>query len=354
MSVKKEPGEARLASAVPLLLAWYDENARILPWRENTDPYRVWVSEIMLQQTRVEAVKPYFDRFVRELPDLKSLAAAREERLLKLWEGLGYYNRVRNMRKAAELIAERHGGRFPDDYNDILALPGIGAYTAGAVASISFGKPIPAVDGNVLRVLARLTAAHDDVADEKVKRRVTEWLRAVYPASRCGDFTQSLMELGAVVCLPNGQPKCDACPVRRLCEAYRAGTQADFPVKSKKKPRKRERKTVLLLCQGDKIAVRKREEHVLLGGLWEFPNAEGFLTEQQVAEWLLQHGIAAESVTRGEEQKHVFTHVEWAMRSYIIRCRSGRGNFTWLTKRRLTEEAALPSAFRKFYPLFRP
>ena len=341
-------GEARLGGIVLPLLAWYDKNARILPWRENTDPYRVWVSEIMLQQTQVETVKPYFDRFMRRLPDIRSLAAVGEERLLKLWEGLGYYNRARNLQKSARIIRENYKGKFPNSYEEMLSLPGVGSYTAGAIASISFGHPVPAVDGNVLRVIARLTGSKEDIADLKVKNQTTETLRKIYPTSRSGDFTQSLMELGATVCLPKGFPKCGECPVRFLCRAYQTGAQTTLPVKSGKKPRRKEQRTVLLLCFGEKIAVRRREADALLGGLWEFPNAAGNLTPEEVEVLLDRGGIRVVKITKGTDKKHIFTHIEWDMKSYIVVCGNTAENFLWATKETLAEKIALPSAFQPF------
>jgi A/G-specific adenine glycosylase len=340
-----------LGDMVSPLLAWYDENARVLPWRRDLNPYRVWVSEIMLQQTRVEAVIPYYHRFLRQFPDIQSLAEADEEKLLKLWEGLGYYRRAKNLHKAAQEIMENHGGRFPKEYRDIRALPGIGDYTAGAIASICFGQPVPAVDGNVLRVIARLTGCRQDVSAQKVKRNVANLLEAIYPATRCGDFTQALMELGAVICLPNGVPKCGDCPLHFMCYACQTNTQMSLPVKSKKPPRKKEEKTVFLLRCGDRIAIRQREAGALLGGLWEFPNAEGNLTPAQAQGILTQWKIAVAAIAEGLHRKHVFTHVEWSMVSYVVSCENMPDAFSWVTKETLLAERTLPSAFRPFLSL---
>lgn len=330
------------------LLDWYDRNARILPWRENAEPYRVWVSEIMLQQTRVEAVKPYFERFLQRLPSIQSLAEVSEPELLKLWEGLGYYARVRNLQKAAKMICERFGGVFPERYEDILSLPGIGEYTAGAISSISFGKPVPAVDGNVLRVITRLTENAHDIADPKLKEQMRGALAAIYPEERCGDFTQSLMELGAVVCTPNGIPKCAACPLNGLCQANLHQTQALYPVQAKKAPRKQQQKTVLLLHYQDTIAVRKRAPGGLLGGLWEFPNLEGAPNPDEIEQWLKDHGIFTESITKATGKTHIFTHVEWNMDCYSIRCKTDNDAFLWVTREELENSIALPTAFKKF------
>ena len=230
--------ERQILEKIPaLLLRWYDGCARVLPWREDPAPYRVWVSEIMLQQTRVEAVKPYYERFLERLPTVKAVAEAPEEQLLKLWEGLGYYNRVRNLQKGAQQVMERFGGEVPADFKALRSLPGVGDYTAGAIASIAFGIPVPAVDGNVLRVLSRLLARREDILDAKVKKRVETEITGIIPKGRAGDFNQSLMELGAMVCLPNGAPKCGNCPLEAICLAHRAGIQGELPVKAPKKPR---------------------------------------------------------------------------------------------------------------------
>lgn len=333
---------------VPLLLNWYDRNARILPWRENTQPYRVWVSEIMLQQTQVAAVKPYFDRFIAEIPDIESLARIETDKLLKLWEGLGYYNRARNLQKAAQIILEEHGGLFPEDEHEILALPGIGAYTAGAIASICFGKPAPAVDGNVLRVITRLTGDDGDITSARVKAEISGWLKEIYPRERSGDFTQSLMELGATICLPKVRPRCDACPIRDLCVAFKTQRQADFPVKTPKKPRAVESKTVFMLCCKDKIAVRRRDSMGLLSGLWELPNTEGKLSPDEASYLLDEWGIQAVSMEKGMDKKHIFTHREWRMQSYIVQCADETDRFVWVTQTVLKEEITLPSAFQGF------
>lgn len=340
--------EYNLAEIVEPLLYWYDLHARILPWRENTEPYRVWVSEIMLQQTRVEAVKPFYERFMDQLPTIQSLALAEEEVILKLWEGLGYYNRVRNLQKAAQLICAEHNGVFPQVYEQILALPGIGEYTAGAISSISFHKPVPAVDGNVLRVITRLTENSQDITSPALKKQMTHQLKEIYPMTRCGDFTQSLMELGATVCTPNGSPKCDDCPLSHLCNARRNGTQMQFPVKAKKAARKQQVMTVLLLCCGDKIAVNKRTSGGLLDGLWEFPNAPTPLTVSGVNEWLALHELQAKHIGKTSPQKHIFTHIEWKMDGYIVQCTGMNKEYTWVTRDILDKEITLPTAFKKF------
>ncbi len=301
------------------LLAWYDLCRRKLPWREEPTPYRVWVSEIMLQQTRVEAVKPYFERFMERLPDIAALAAVEEDELLKLWEGLGYYSRARNLRKAARQIMELYGGRMPADCGALQKLSGIGSYTAGAIASIAFGLPEPAVDGNVLRVLARLLEDGEDISDPAVKKKAEERLRPVMPKDRPGDFNQALMELGAVVCLPNGAPKCAQCPWRDLCGANCSGTQAEYPKKSAKKPRRIENRTILVLRDYQRAAIRKRPTKGLLAGMYEFPSLEGHASQQEVLDWLKDQGVHALRIERLPDSKHVFTHIEWHMIGYAVR-----------------------------------
>ena len=318
-------GSNKEKEIIPYLLQWYDYNRRILPWREEPTPYHVWVSEIMLQQTRVEAVRGYYDRFLASLPDVKALAEAEEEVLLKLWEGLGYYNRVRNMQKAARILAEQYDGEMPADYEAIRGLPGIGEYTAGAIASIAFGLPFPAVDGNVLRVLSRITGSEEDIAKEKTKQAVRERLLRVMP-KRSGDFNQSLMELGATVCLPNGRPLCENCPVMHLCTAFHEGKETELPVKSGKKERRIEKRRVYLISCDGKILLYRREKKGLLAGLWEFPNA--LAEEQNVQEELrttLREGLAKElpqdikvTVTKGKKAKHIFSHIEWHMEGIHI------------------------------------
>lgn len=331
-----------------LLLPWFRENARSLPWRENISPYRVWLSEIMLQQTRVETVREYFLRFLKAFPDISSLANADTDAVLKQWEGLGYYSRARNLQKAARVIMERFDGQFPERYEDILSLPGIGEYTAGAVSSICFSRPEPAVDGNVLRVTARLTDSHLPIDSPSVKKEVTASLRRVYPKGYCGDFTQSLMELGAMVCIPKS-PRCEACPLSGICMAKKNGTASLLPVKTPKKNRKIYEKTVFYMQSGDKIAVRKRAEQGLLAGLWEFPNVEGRLSPDEAIRIAESWGAEPQAPLRQLERIHIFTHVEWHMTCYEIPCRKIPAQFTWAEKEQLKNEIALPTAFRMFW-----
>ena len=301
------------------LLKWYDANRRILPWREQVTPYRVWVSEIMLQQTRVEAVKPYYERFMETLPDIGALARAEEEVLLKLWEGLGYYNRVRNMQKAAVQIMEEYGGRMPDTVEELLRLKGIGSYTAGAIASIAYGRRAPAVDGNVLRVVSRLRRDERLISDPKVKTAVEKDLLLVMPKDRPGDFNQAMMEIGATVCIPNGAPRCEACPLGEICMAHRTKTEASYPKKAAKKPRTIEEKTVLVIQDENKTVIKKRPGKGLLAGMYEFPSMEGFRSAKEVGRFLAENGLKMIRIKPLEEAKHIFTHKEWHMKGYLVR-----------------------------------
>lgn len=301
------------------LLAWFQANRRILPWREDPQPYKVWVSEIMLQQTRVEAVKPYFERFVTELPTIRDLAECEEERLLKLWEGLGYYNRVRNMQIAARTLMEEYGGELPADYDQLLKLKGIGHYTAGAIASIAYGIPVPAVDGNVLRVITRVTEDHTDIMKQSFKTLMEETLRETMPRDAASAFNQALMELGATVCGPNGAPDCECCPLKELCIAGKKGTAMEYPVKSKAKKRRLEDRTVFVIQDGSKVILNKRPKRGLLAGMYEFPNVEGHLSEEEALEYVKNLGLAPVRILRLEEAKHIFSHIEWHMDGYVVK-----------------------------------
>ena len=303
---------------VEYLLYWYDYNQRILPWRQDPKPYHVWISEIMLQQTRVEAVRGYYDRFLSALPTVADLAAVEEERLLKLWEGLGYYSRAKNLKKAAQIMVEQYNGEVPGDYQALLALPGIGSYTAGAIASIAFGIPEPAVDGNVLRVMNRITGSFDDITKASVKKKMEEELRGIMPKDRPGDYNQSLMELGATVCIPNGRPLCAKCPVVHLCRAYREDTWQLIPVKANaKKERKICERTIFVLKLGERYTVRKRSDKGLLAGLWELPGIERKLPISGAEEYLKACGYSVTAITDMGEAKHIFSHIEWHMQGYL-------------------------------------
>ena len=331
-----------------LLLPWYRENRRELPWRKTKEPYRVWLSEIMLQQTRVEAVKGYYVRFLETLPTIESLARCDDELLHKLWEGLGYYSRVRNLKKAANVILERHGGQFPRRYEDVRALPGIGDYTAGAVCSICYDQPTPAVDGNVLRVIARLTEDATPIDLPARKREVQEQLAAIYPPE-AGEFTQALMELGATLCGPNWKPRCGECPCRTVCMGAIHGTAEQYPVKLPKKEKKIEDRTVFVLSCDGKYALEKRPLQGLLAGLWQFPNVSGKLEAAEALHLAENRGLKPRDIRKTIERKHIFTHIRWEMRGIFLEVAEPAGNFVWLTGEQIDREAALPTAFRQFW-----
>lgn len=306
------------------LQSWFKENARILPWREQPQAYYVWISEIMLQQTRVEAVKPYFDRFIRELPNVRALAECEDDKLLKLWEGLGYYNRVRNLKIAANQIMDEYDGIIPSEYVELLKLKGIGHYTAGAIASIAYGKAVPAVDGNVLRVISRVTADDSDIMKQSVRTHVEEVLFQLMNNVQTRDlvepaiFNQALMELGATVCVPNGAPHCQSCPWHDMCEARIHNKVGVIPVKTKAKARRIEERTVLIIKDGEKIALKKRLKTGLLEGMYELPNLDGYWTENEVVELIKRYNYEPIRIVPLGAAKHIFSHVEWQMKGYIV------------------------------------
>lgn len=339
--------------AVKSLLLWYQQNKRDLPWRHTSDPYRIWLSEIMLQQTRVEAVKPYYARFLETCPDVASLASLPEEKLMKLWEGLGYYSRARNLQKAAREVVENYGGAMPKTYEELLKLPGIGEYTAGAIASIAYGLRVPAVDGNVLRVLARVSGTDADITLPETKKDFREALLRVVPAE-AGDFTQGLIELGATVCAPNRAPTCDACPLRDFCVALREGKTDEIPVRSPKKPRRIEEKTVFLIRDGDRTALSKRPQKGLLAGLYELPNVKGYLSKEAALAYLRSVGFEPLRLQKIENSKHIFTHIEWHMIAYDVRITPefdglhGKSGMLLVPNGELHERYAIPSAFSAY------
>lgn len=330
------------------LLAWYDEGHRDLPWRAVPTPYRVWVSEIMLQQTRVEAVRGYFDRWMQALPDIPALAAADEAVYMKLWEGLGYYSRVRNLHRAAVEICEQYGGELPADYARLLALPGVGEYTAGAIASIAFGLPVPAVDGNVLRVAARLDNDLTPITDAGYKKQTRARFAALMPADRPGDLNQALMELGATVCLPNGAPRCADCPLQHLCLGCHHGNATMLPVRAAKKARRVENRTVLLARCGPLVGIRRRPAKGLLAGLWELPALAGHLSPEETRAALAAQGWQMQKLLSLRPAKHIFTHVEWHMNGYYIELAAPPDGLTFVSPAALRADYALPSAFRAF------
>ena len=330
------------------LLSWYDAGHRALPWRQDREPYHIWLSEIMLQQTRVEAVKGYYARFLEALPTIDALARCDDEVLHKLWEGLGYYSRVRNLKKAATAIMEQHGGVFPRTFGEVLALPGIGDYTAGAICSIAFGLPTPAVDGNVLRVISRITDDHTPIDLPACKKAVREALAAIYPA-RAGDFTQALMELGATLCGPNWAPRCGECPCRDFCRAHLHGTAEALPVKLPKKGRRQEEMTLFIASCDGCYALRKRPGRGLLAGLWEFPHVPGTLDPQAAMDAARTLGLKPREIRRSSDRKHIFTHIQWQMRGYFLEVTECTGDHRWLTAEEIRRDAALPTAFRQFW-----
>lgn len=341
--------DREIYAALPdALLPWYDENRRELPWRRDKEPYHIWLSEIMLQQTRVEAVKGYYTRFLAALPTIEALANADDALLHKLWEGLGYYSRVRNLKKAAVIITEQYGGVFPREYADVLALPGIGAYTAGAICSVAYEQRVPAVDGNVLRVTARLTEDDTPIELPAHKAAVTAALAAVYPA-RAGDFTQALMELGATLCGPNWKPDCENCPCSHFCRAHQNGTAERLPVRLPKKERRVEEKTVFIFRCDGRYALEKRADSGLLAGLWQFPNCDGKLETEAALQKALDLGLQPKELLRQIQRKHIFTHIQWNMRGIYMEVGAPDGPFSWFTARQIEEEAALPTAFRQFW-----
>ena len=350
------------------LLAFYDEHARELPFRISPRPYYTWISEIMLQQTRMDTVIPYFNRFIDQLPDIAALAAVPDERLLKLWEGLGYYSRARNLKKAAEVIVADHGGIMPQEYEELVKLPGIGPYTAGAIASIAFGKAVPAVDGNVIRVFSRLEAYGEPVMTARGKSFIFQAVEAVISRERPGDFNQAIMELGATVCLPNGAPLCQRCPVSEHCLALQQGDPLAFPLMPEKKARRREEHTVLLLVHNGKFLAQQRPEEGLLAGLWQVPMRQGILAEEDVIKWIHELGFPDFILEMGGKAKHIFSHVEWHMQSFAAHISnqpngeclvgenpagysSGRAvsaeGYSWIPGDEL-DVITLPTAFRKF------
>ena len=346
----------RMKEAVRPVVEWFRIHKRDLPWRRRMNAYEVWISEIMLQQTRVEAVKPYYERFLKELPDVRALAEVPEDRLLKLWEGLGYYNRARNLKEAAGQIMEKYGGKFPETYEEILTLKGIGTYTAGAISSFVYGIRRPAVDGNVLRVVTRITADGDDIAKSGTKTRIEQMVEEVIPEDSPGDFNQGLIELGAVVCVPNGEPRCGECPVSGICLAHRQGRETDFPVKSKGRERRVEQRTIFIFRDNEKTAIQKRPDCGMLAGLYEFPGVEGCLTQSEAVDYAKSLGLMPVRVKRLGSAKHIFSHVEWHMIGYEIMVDELERNMAQDTLifadiRELEEHYPMPSAFEAYRPV---
>lgn len=337
-----------VAYACSDLTEWYAKNKREFPWRDDTSPYKVWISEVMLQQTRIETVLPYYRRFMAELPTIRSLAEVDEQRLLKLWEGLGYYSRAKNLKRTAMILVRDYDGFLPPSFEELRQLPGIGDYTAGAIASIAFHIPVPAVDGNVMRVLSRLLASFDDVMLPSVRKRMAELLRDVYPGGEeAGLLTEALMELGETICIPGSKPKCRACPVREECEAHKQHIQGKLPIRKNALPRKVEEKTVLLLHYEIRYALT-RQENGLLDGMWCLPMLNGNLDEKSVEEELAKIGIGVRELTPLCKAKHLFSHVEWHMTGFYVECANRSERYMWETAEGIRELYAVPAAYRKY------
>lgn len=334
-----------LEEIIEPLIRWYWENKRDLPWRCDINPYKTWVSEIMLQQTRVEAVKVYFERFMKRLPTIYDLAKIKEEELLKLWEGLGYYNRVRNMQKMAQIVVEKYHGKLPSSYEELILLPGIGDYTAGAILSIAYQKKIPCVDGNVLRVISRVLGRRDDITLSKTKQKIREELLQVLP-DNVSDFNQSLMELGALICIPNGTPLCSKCPLRDLCVAKKENLTDKIPVKSPKRKRKIEEYTVFCIMYQDKIMMKERKKEGLLAGLYELPNVEGKLSLRNAKRYVESLGLLVKTIEKKGTYKHIFTHLEWNMLLYKVEV-FNPGDYLFVSREERVSHFPLPSAFEK-------
>ncbi len=352
----KEGGKMKefdLAGLVEPILSWYDENKRTLPWRGTRDPYRVWISEIMLQQTRVEAVMGYFARFTTACPDIASLAAIDDDALMKLWQGLGYYSRARNLKKAANEIVLNYGGEMPTAYDEIVSLPGIGTYTAGAIASIAFDEPVPAVDGNVLRILSRVRCDERDVMKESTKKAVREDLLAIMPKRRSGELNQAFMDLGATVCIPNGEPLCDSCPWSGMCLAEREGRTSELPRRKKPKGRRVEERTIIVIKDGERVLLHKRPDKGLLAGLYEPVNIEGEKGEGEVIELVREIGLDPLRVEKLSPAKHVFSHIEWHMHGYAVRVADATGyrddgGYVLVERQQVRDGFSIPSAYAAY------
>ena len=339
------------------LLKWYRANKRSFPWRDTDDPYDVWISEIMLQQTRTEAVREYFIRFKKEIKDIQTLSQIEDDWLMRLWEGLGYYSRARNLKKCAQVLTEKYEGRLPEDYDSLLSLPGIGPYTAGAIMAIGFGKPYPAVDGNVLRVLARYFAIEEDIRSDKVRRLMEEAIASYYrdhgisDKKDIRDLSQAFMDLGAVICIPNGKPSCEDCPLKRSCKALNEDLTDVLPYRSKNKERKIVDRTLFILRNGDTFLVCKRPSKGLLADLYEFPGVDEKLDETKVSEYLKEKGYDPLRIRKLPTSKHIFSHVEWHMDAYEIRISSWSlplKENEMLSDRKDLQSLAIPSAFRTY------
>ncbi len=338
-----------LLSAIAPLCEWYEKNKKQYPWRESRDPYRIWISEVMLQQTRTAAVLPYYERFLSAFPDVEALARAEDDRLMKLWEGLGYYSRARNLKKGAVQVMERFGGKLPRTKAELRTIAGIGDYTAGAIASMAFFEPASAVDGNVLRVCMRLLGSDADISKEATKRALGAVLDEIYPSGQeAALFTEGLMELGETVCIPGGEARCALCPLSDICEAKKGGITHLLPAKSAKKPRKILQRTLWLFRYSGRYGIQKRPAKGLLADLYEFPAEECYLSEGEAKKRLSEKGVCFSSLSPVGEAVHVFTHLEWHMTGYLVDLDTPIEGLIFATKEELSSTYALPSAFRYF------
>ena len=329
------------------VIKWYQENKRDLPWRKEKNPYSIWISEIMLQQTRIEAVKQYYKRFLEQIPNIQALAEIEEQKLLKLWEGLGYYNRARNLKKAAQMIQEKYDGQMPKTYQELVNLPGIGEYTAGAISSIAYDEKVPAVDGNVLRVVSRVIGSKKDILERNTKKEITGFLQEVMP-EEAGDFNEGLMELGELICVPNGEPLCEKCPLQGICVAKNNKLTSVIPVRNQKIKRKKEDKTVFVLEFEGKIAIRKREQNGLLANMYEFPNINKKVNKKQIEKVLQDWSLTGTQIKKIGTHHHVFSHIEWDMIGYKIEVNHINESFTWITKKEILKNYPIPGAFLPF------
>ena len=298
------------------LISWYRRSARELPWRKTRDPYAIWISEVMLQQTRAVTVIPYWERFLKEAPTVKSLAELPDDRLMKLWEGLGYYNRARNLKKCARFLMEKYDGKLPNDYEKLRELPGFGPYIAAAVGAFAFSLPVVPADGNVFRVFCRFYGISDDLRSETTKRKIRA-LAVENTAEPAGDYGQALIELGATVCIP-GTPSCDLCPLAPGCTAKALGSQADLPFISRARPRRIERRCVVVVSCGGKMLLRKRPNKGLLAGLYELPSYLGEGSEKKTLLFVKKMGFEALRIRSLPFAKHIFSHLEWHMDAYRV------------------------------------
>lgn len=329
------------------IVEWYQQNKRELPWRKEKNPYHIWISEIMLQQTRIEAVKQYYERFLKQIPNIQALSEIEEEKLLKLWEGLGYYNRARNLKKAAQIVQEKYHGQMPKRYQELVELPGIGEYTAGAISSIAYDECVPAVDGNVLRVISRVVGSKEDVLESKTKKKFTEKIKEIMP-KQAGNFNEGLMELGELVCIPNGEPLCEKCPLQKICIAKNENLTNIIPVRNPKIKRKKEEVTVFLLEKEGKFAIRKRKKTGLLANMYEFPNITRKIGKKEIEKVLEDWKLVGKDAKKIGTHHHIFSHIEWNMIGYRVQVKVENDEFIWKKKEEILEKYAIPGAFVPF------